>query len=191
MPVDAEAPAFRVWLDGGVGGVGGFGNLASAEGAPGLTGGVGVALGADPARSVGLLLEEREFVTLPNERHVSSIGVLVRWPADDGPFVLPGGAHHHELPWSDWLEEPGGAIAATLPDITHRTGFELGGGWDFAPSAPDSPVARRWRPSLQVSAVVLPDTPGALAYAMARFSIRFDLMEVPSGAGQGARSPDV
>ena len=25
MPVDAEAPAFRVWLDGGIVGVGGFG----------------------------------------------------------------------------------------------------------------------------------------------------------------------
>lgn len=177
-----EAPAFRVWLDGGVLAAGGFGNVPAAEGAPGITGGVGVALGADPSRSVGLLLQEREFVTNLDERHVSSIGVLVRWPADDGPFLLAGGAHHHELPWSTWLADPGGAIAAVRPDITHRTGFEVGGGWDFAPSAPESREARRWRPSLQVSAAMLLDTDGALVYAMARFSMRLGLLEVPPPA---------
>ncbi len=188
----AEAPPFRVWLDGGGVGVGGFGNIDNSEGAPGITGGVGVALGADPSRSFGLLVQEREFVTNFDERHVSSIGVLVRWPADDGPFALAGGAHHHELPWTTWLSDPGGSIAAVRPDITHRTGFELGAGWDFAPFAPDSPEARRWRPSLQVSAMVLPDTEGALVYAMARFSIRLGLLEVqPRPAVQSASSPDV
>jgi hypothetical protein len=182
MPVDAEAPAFRVWLDGGIVGVGGFGNIENAEAAPGITGGVGVALGKDPSQSVGVLLQEREFVTNLDERHVSSIGVLVRWPADDGPFLLAGGAHHHELPWTTWLEDPGGSIAAVRPDITHRPGFEVGAGWDFAPSAPDSPAARRWRPSLQVSTMVLPGTEGALVYAMARFSIRLGLAEVTDTA---------
>jgi hypothetical protein len=174
----AEAPAFRVWLDGGLLAAGGFGTVDGVEGAPGLSGGVGVAFGANPSRSAGLLLQVREFVTNLDERHVSSIGVLVRWPADDGPYLLGGGAHHHELPWTTWLSDPGGSIAAVRPDITHRTGFELGAGWDFAPFAPESREARRWRPTVQVSAAVLPDTDGALVYAMARFSMRLGLLEV-------------
>ncbi|GDX81958.1 hypothetical protein LBMAG42_37690 [Deltaproteobacteria bacterium] len=181
MPIDALAPAFRVWLDGGVVGAVGAGNVPTVEGAPGITGSIGMAFGADPSRNFGLLLQERELVMNLDERHVSSIGVLVRYPADDGPYALLGGIHNHELPLSTWLDDPGGAIAATRPDITHRTGIEFGGGWDFAPAAPDSQVARMFRPTLQVSAGVLPGTDGALVYGMLRASMRLGLVEIKPG----------
>lgn len=89
-----------------------------------------------------------------------------------------GGVHNHELPWSTWLEDPGGSIAATRPDITHRTGVELGGGWDFAPAAPDSSVARTFRPTVQASVAFLPGTEGALVYGLLRVSMRLGLVEI-------------
>ena len=178
MTSEVTAAAFRVWLDGGILGAAGAGNVPAVEGAPGITGGLGIAFGQDPHRNVGLLLQEREFVTGLVDRHVSSIGVLLRYPAADGPYALVGGVHNHELPWSTWLEDPGGSIAATRLDITHRTGVEFGGGWDFSPMAPDSPVASLFRPTLQLSVGVLPGTDGALAYGMLRFSMRLGIMKV-------------
>ncbi len=172
--MDLAAPAFRFWLDGGLVGEGGFGG-APTEGGGGLTGGLGVGLMPDPAVGLALVAQVRELVA--NERHVSSIGVLVRYPADDGPWVGLGGAHHHELPWAQWLDSPGSAIAATHEDITHRTGAELALGYDFAPSAPESSVARMFRPSLQLSGAVLPATDGPLVYVMARATMRLGVKE--------------
>jgi len=43
-----------------------------------------------------LCAQVREFVA--SERHVSSIGVLLRYPVDDRPWVALVGADHHELP---------------------------------------------------------------------------------------------
>ncbi len=172
--MDLAAPAFRFWLDGGVVGEGGLGG-APAEAGAGLTGGLGVGLMPDPARGLALSAQVREFVA--SERHVSSIGVLLRYPADDGPWVGLGGAHHHELPWSEWLDSPGSAIAATHAGITHRTGAELALGYDFAPTAPDSPVARMFRPSLQLSGALLPGSEGPLLYVMARATMRLGVKE--------------
>lgn len=171
------APAFRLWLDGGLAGDLGAGGV-EVEGGFGVTGGVGVALTTDPARGPGILVQAREVVNNLDQRHVSSIGVLARYPADDGPYLALGLAHHHELPWSLYVAAPLPAALATHTGITHRTGAELGVGWDFAPAAPDSAVARRFRPSVQLSGVVLPGTQGPLAYALFRATMRLGLKEL-------------
>ena len=170
------APAFRLWLDGGVVGDVGMGG-APVEGGYGLSGGLGVSLADEPARGVGILLQVREIVTNLDDRHVSSIGILGRYPADDGPFFALGAAHHHELPWSSYLDDPLAGALATHTGITHRTGFELGGGWDFAPGAPESKDSRRFRPSLQLTGVFLPATEGPLAYVLFRAPMRLGLKE--------------
>jgi hypothetical protein len=168
--LDAAISAFHFWLDGGVvGDVGAAGQVAgrgAVEGGFGITGGLGFGFGADLSRGVGLMLQEREFVANLDERHVSSIGILVRYPADDGPWVALGAMHNHELPWSLYLDDPLPAIAAIAPAITHRTGVEAAVGWDFAPTAPDSAVASRFRPSLQLSVATLPASEGPLFYGL-------------------------
>lgn len=173
--MDPAALAFRFWLAGGV--VGSAGVVeAPAEGGFGVTGSLGFAFGKDPSRGVGLLIQERESWQFPPERHVTSIGVLGRYPADDGLWGGLGFAHHHELPWSLYKEEPLEAILAIHPNITHRTGFEVAVGWDFAPAAPDSPVARRFRPSLQLSVITQPATEGPLFYAMLMLTMRVGIL---------------
>ena len=145
------------------------------EAGAGITGGVGFAFGQDPARAVGLLLQVRELVQPSDDRHLSSIGVIARYPGDDGPWFGVGGTHHHELPWSLYKESPVDAALATHVAITHRTGFELVGGWDFAPTAPKSVVASRFRPALQLSMAMLPGTDGPLLYGMLRATMRLGI----------------
>lgn len=62
IPAELLAPAFRVWLDGGIVGAFGAGNVPAVEGAPGITGSIGMAFGADPSHNFGVLLQERELV---------------------------------------------------------------------------------------------------------------------------------
>jgi hypothetical protein len=178
--MDAPLTAFHFWLDGGVVGDFGAGGAPSAggaslEGGYGVTGSLGFGFGSDLSRGVGLLLQERELIANIDERHISSIGILVRWPADDGPWVALGGVHNHELPFSLYLEEPLEAVLAIHEDITHRTGVEAAVGWDFAPTAPDSPVASRWRPSVQLSLATLPGSDGPLLYGMLRATMRLGI----------------
>ena len=172
--MDFTATAFRFWLDGGI--AGDLGVVAyPTEGGAGVTGGLGFGFGEDLSKGVGLELQVRELLQPSDDRHVSSIGVIVRFPADDGPWIGLGGTHHHELPWSLYKEDPVDAALATHVDITHRTGFEVAAGWDFAPTAPNSPVASRFRPALQASVAFLPGTDGPLIYGILRATMRLGI----------------
>lgn len=172
--MDFTATAFRFWLDGGIAGDVGVVGYPTEAGA-GVTGGLGFALGADPAKGVGLLLQVRELLQPSDDRHLSSIGIIARYPADDGPWIGLGGTHNHELPWSLYKEDPVGGALATHLKITHRTGFEVAAGWDFAPTAPQSEIASRFRPAVQLSVAMLPGTDGPLIYGILRATMRLGI----------------
>ncbi len=151
----APGPDRPVWLGATVGGGMGIGTSSAPGG--GAAGLIGVALGKVPGRSVGLEGRVGESLYAGSLRTVGNVDFDVRYPAGSGPYGYVGFAHHHELGVDEALAHVGGAIAATYGGITHRTGFELGGGWDVAPIFPRSAFGSRIRPTLRLGVTVLPD----------------------------------
>lgn len=163
----------RLWLQGAL--VGGVGPATSVSGTGGVVGAIGVALGKDPDRCLALEVRTREMAASAEARVVGGVYGDLRWPAGVGPYALVGFAHHHETPLDEAGEHPVATALATYAGINHRTGFELGAGWDF--SAPyDAPdVLRRLRPTTRLSAVVLPGTPGPPVYVVAEIGLSLGL----------------
>jgi len=152
----AEAGLDRpVWLGAIVDG--GATVSASPSGGAGVAGLIGVSLGKVPSRSLGLEGRVGEAVYASDVRTVGNVNFDVRFPAGSGPWGFVGFAHHHELGIDEAASHVGGAIAATYKGITHRTGFEVGGGWDVAPIFPNSAFGSRIRPTVRVGVTVLPD----------------------------------
>lgn len=116
-----------------------------------------MSLGKAPTRSLGLEGRVGEAVYASDVRTVGNVNFDVRFPAGSGPWAFVGFAHHHELAIDQAIAHPGGAIAATYGGITHRTGFELGAGWDVAPLFPNSSFGSRVRPTVRLGVTVLPD----------------------------------
>ncbi|MFZ5480203.1 MAG: hypothetical protein ACOZNI_25795 [Myxococcota bacterium] len=163
----------RVWLETGFTASAGV-NEATEPGG-GFAGGFGVALGKEPARSFAFVARAREGLSGEDLRHVGNLGFTVRYPADRGPWVAAGLAHNHETPADVALRNPVGTAFAVERGITHRTGFEVGAGWDFAPPFPEHRLSARVLPRVGVSAVVLPDAGGPPVYVVADAGIRFGL----------------
>lgn len=157
-PDAVAAPAVDrpVWL--GATATGGASLGSESSGGGGFAGLIGVSLGKAPARSFGLEARVGEAVYAADLRTVGTVDFDVRFPAGSGPFAFVGFAHNHELAIEESLEHIGGAVTATYTGITHRTGFELGGGWDVAPLFPDSKFGSRVRPSVRLGLTVLPDS---------------------------------
>ena len=151
--------------DGGVGGGGGSGaagSAPSAEGAGsvsgdtlsvlgGASGGLSVRLGPDGKRSAGIVLHVGEGYASNEGRTVGAIDADVRWPSADGPYAFLGFAHRHETTLDLVVAHPVGATLATLPGIEHRTGFEVGGGWDFPTPRAGIRLAERVLPIAQLA----------------------------------------
>lgn len=155
-PAHAETGLDRpVWLGAMVDGGATLG--ASPSGGAGVAGLIGVSLGKAPSRSLGLEGRVGEAVYASDVRTVGNVNFDVRFPAGSGPWGFVGFAHHHELGIDEAVNHVGGAIAATYKGITHRTGFEVGGGWDIAPPFPNSAFGSRIRPTVRVGVTVLPD----------------------------------
>lgn len=166
MPVDA--PPVQVEGQLAIGG-------AVPSGAPlvaGASGGLVVRLGAS-----GFALEAtgRELVAGDPARSVGGLGFDARWPAGPGPHALLGFAHHHEAPLADARAAPIANALGILESITHRTGFEVGAGWDGGPVYTETAFLSRLRPTAQVQVVVLPATGEPLVYAYGSFGIALAL----------------
>ena len=163
----------RVWLEAGLGPAG-----APAEefgGGVSFNGAVAVVLGAHPERAVGLVARGRETTMTADLRQIGSISFLLRYPSDTGPYVHLGFAHNHESPMADFLARPGASFAAVDRAITHRTGFEVGFGYDWAPPFPKHPMTEHLRPRMDVGIVVLPDRGGPPVYVVIEGGLRFGL----------------
>jgi len=161
----------RVWL--GLAYFGGVGTGPDVGGGGGGRAEVGVALGRNPERSLGILAFAREGVATPEFRTLGTVNVLLRFPAGHGLFVVGGFAHHHETEFADFLADPGTTALATNPAIHHRTGFEVGAGYDLGNQWPDNGIASRIRLFASASAVVLPNSVGPPVYVMADLGFRF------------------
>ncbi len=163
----AAPPEYPVWL-------GGFADVGAST-SPGVGGGFGALAGVMIGKgdNHNLALEGRvgEGLYASDVRTVGNIDFDVRYPGDSGPFVYLGFAHHHELSLDEALTHPVGAIAATYSGITHRTGFELGAGWDMATPFPKSSFGARIRPTVRVNAVVLPDGVSPSVYVVGNIGI--------------------
>lgn len=162
----AEAGLDRpVWLGAVVDGGASLGSSPSGGG--GAAGLLGVSLGKVPSRSLGLEGRVGEAVYASDVRTVGNVNFDVRFPAGSGPWGFVGFAHHHELGIDEAITHVGGAIAATYKGITHRTGFEVGGGWDVAPLFPNSSFGSRIRPTVRLGVTVLPDSVSPPVYLTA------------------------
>ncbi len=169
----------RLWLQGAL--AGGVGPDAETSGAGGVVGGIGVALGKDPNRCLALEVRSREMYASADPRIVGGIYGDLRWPAGTGPYLLVGFAHHHETALADAKAHPAATALATWSGINHRTGFEVGAGWDLAAPYDEVEFLRRLRPTMRLAAVVLPGTDGPPVYAVAElgFSLGVGRLTAP------------
>ena len=167
LAVAADDP--RVWLQGAL--VGGVGPAASVSGTGGAAGAIGVALGKHPDRSLALEVRSREMVASADLRVVGGVYGDLRWPAGAGPYALIGFAHHHETPMADAQDHPVATTLATWSGINHRTGFEVGAGWDLPAPYTETDLLRRLRPTFRLAAVVLPGTDGPPVYGLAELGV--------------------
>lgn len=141
----------------------GAGAPATAPLVGGVSGGLVIRLGPGP---LALELTGREVLSGQPARGVGSIGADLRWPAGPGPHVLAGFAHHHEAPLELALEAPLANVLGIQKGITHRTGFEVGAGWDGGPVYRESSLLERLRPTVQGHLIVLPATGDPVVYGV-------------------------
>ena len=167
----AGTPEFPVWFGGLVNADVGVGSPSTTGPGGGVQGFVGAEIGKVPARSFALEGRVGEGVNLNYLRTVGNVDFDVRYPAGNGPFAFVGFAHHHELDIDEASTHVVGTVAATYPGITHRTGFELGVGWDAAPPFPDSSFGSRVRPTARLNVVVLPDGVTPPVYVVANVGV--------------------
>lgn len=171
----------RVWLHGALlGGGGGNPDAGAPSALGGVAGGISARLGPDPKRSVGVVLHVGEGLASNTTRTVGTVDADVRWPAADGPYAFVGFAHHHETAIDLAIAHPVGATLATLPGIEHRTGFELGGGWDLPTPWLGIPFAERIRPVARLAVNVLPGTPGPPVYVFGELGLAVSVGHVDS-----------
>jgi hypothetical protein len=170
-----DAPTqLRAWV--GLGSVGSAGAAEVASIGGGGFGSLGVALGGHPERSLGVEAHVRELVLSAEPMSVGVVTVDLRYPAGTGLYALAGFAHHHEQRWDAMLSDVIGTAAATDERIQHRSGVELGAGWESRPwTRGTANFGNRFRTTAQLSAVILPATPGPSAYAMLEIGIRAGL----------------
>ncbi len=183
-PSPAPVPDARVWIGVGIGG--GVG----ADVTPGGGGGAGFELGArlgrEPRRALAVAVRVRELMMDGPLRNIGNIGVLVQYPTGTGPHLNVGFSHSHESLFADYIAHPVAVTAGIHDTLTHRSGFEIGGGWDFPPPFPKHPVTAGLRPTAALSAFVFPDAGGPHAYVVAEVGARFGLDAV-FGGGQRDR----
>jgi hypothetical protein len=160
----------RYWLTGAV--VGAVGPAEHTSVGGGAMGGFGLAFTRDPRRSLGLEVHSRELFLTEESRSVASIGFRARYPCGTGPFAALGFAHNHEQAWQRAQDHLLATTLATDPQITHRTGIELGVGLDLPPTAPEAEFASRIRFRLAIAEVILPATEGPLAYTFVEVGLR-------------------
>lgn len=171
--VAAPFPEPRVWVGAGLGG--GVG----ADVAPGGGGGAGVEagvrLGKEPRRSLALVARVRESFMSGPVRNIGNIGFDVQYPSGTGPHAQIGFTHSHESLLADYLAHPVAVSAGVHETLTHRTGFGLGGGWDFGAPFPNHRILSGLRPTAAVNALFFPDDGGPHAYVIAEIGVRFGL----------------
>lgn len=147
-------------------------------------GALGVALGPHPERSLGVEVHAREMLLSEEPMGVGVVTVDLRYPAGTGLYALAGFAHHHEQRWAAMLDDVVGTAAATSESIQHRSGVELGAGWESRPwTRHPASFGKRFRTVAQLTAVVLPGTPGPAAYAVVEIGIRAGLARPLPRAG--------
>lgn len=173
----------RVWVGAALGGGVGADELPGGGGSAAVE--VGVRLGREPRRSLGLVAGVREVLISEPVRNIGNIRVLVQYPTGTGPHVQVGFSHSHESLIDDYLAHPVAVTAGVHETLTHRTGFEVGAGWDFAPPFPKHRVTAGLRPTAAVNALVYPDHGGPHAYVLAEVGVRFGLDPLFGGRGGG------
>lgn len=174
----ADPWAPPVWF---IAGVGAEVGLADAPGGGGgVNGGVGVSLAPSARDAVGLEARLREGWVSGETRQIGGIGFIVRYPSRPGPYGFVGFAHHHESAIADALARPVATALGIDDAITHRTGFEVGAGWDFPSPQPDDPVLARVLPRAALTAVVLPDRGGPPVYVLLEGGFRVGVGRLPN-----------
>jgi hypothetical protein len=174
-PVDVATPVedARVWVGAAVGG--GLGADDTPEGGGGAALEVGVRLGREPRRALALVAYVREALMSAPVRNIGNLGVVVQYPTGTGPHVHLGFSHSHESQIEDYLAHPVAVTAGVHASLTHRTGFEVGAGWDFAPPFPKNRYTAGLRPTGALNVLVFPDHGGPHAYVLAEVGVRFGL----------------
>ncbi len=167
----APAADPRVWVGAGLAGGVGVSDVPGGGGGAAVK--VGVALGKDTRRSLGVVAEMRELWMSTEVRNIGNIGLVARYPASGGPYVALGFAHQHEALLADYLARPIPVTAGIDPAIHHRTGFEAGVGWDLSAPFPNSTFGHRFSPTLGLTAMVYPDPGGPPVYVYGELGIRF------------------
>lgn len=167
------APDPRLWIGAGL--AGGAGLHATPGGGGGAGVSIGVGLGPDVRRSVGLVAKVRELWMAEAVRNIGDIGLVARYPASGGPYVALGFAHQHEALLADYLAHPVAVTAGVHEAITHRTGVEVGVGWDLAAPYAGIPFVQRFSPTFGLTALVYPDGGGAPLYVLGEVGLRFGL----------------
>lgn len=164
----------RVWV-----GVGVHGSVGALADAPGGGGGAGVEAGArigkEARRSVALVARVRESVLTGPVRNIGNVEVRVQYPAGTGPHGFLGFSHNHEALAADWLADPVAVSAGVADTLRHRTGFEVGGGWDLPPPYRETAFLARFRPTVSLTAHVFPDEKGPRVYGVAEVGVRLGL----------------
>lgn len=162
---------------GAFGGAGaGAGSGASAVG--GFMAGVNVWIGPQDKNGIALDFQAREGLASDDLRTMGGLYASARWPGRPGPFLSLGFAHHHETSWELAKTDMVGNTIATLPGINHRSGFEVGAGWDPQGPWPTDGMWGHLHPHFQLSAVALPGTDGPPVYVMLEIGGAFGLGKV-------------
>ena len=176
---NAASHEYPVWFGAMVDVGSGVGGGATGSGpGGGFQGFLGAVIGKVPSRSFGLEARVGESVWAGELRTIGNVDFDVRYPAGSGPFAYVGFAHRHELGIDEALTHVVGAIAATYPGITHRTGFEVGGGWDVATPFPNSAFGSRIRPTVRLAVTVLPDAVAPPVYITGNLGITLGIGKV-------------
>lgn len=158
LPLLHAADLPRAWV-----GVGVIAGAGSDGGLGGVAASGGVRL-ADNPMIPAAELHVREGVAGGEPRSVTDLGFDARWPAQPGPHLVLGFAHDHETDLDTALAHPVENALAILPGITHRTGLELGGGWEI-PTRWEG-FAERLRPTLRATAIWFPASDGPPVYGV-------------------------
>ncbi len=151
-------------------------------GAPGTAGGYAVTRWLLTAGRSGFSGEAgiREGLFSGELRTVGSIAFGVRWTHKAGPYARVMFAHHHETPLAVYREDPVGGFVGSADGINHRSGLEVGLGYDW--TIPADGFWRRLGIMVDVSVPILPQTHAQhgvshdpLAYAFGEVGLRLDI----------------
>ena len=168
-PASHVAPAALFSLSGSVAGLNGGGSGAGVAGR----------VIYNPSPRLGVEVGTREAVVVPNDRVTGTILVLGRYKF--GPAYLAAGfAHSHETPLELAKAQPVAATFGGLEGIEHRSGFEVGAGFD----APLSMIGDRWGVTGALTMTAFPDAVGTPLYANAELGLSFDVGTLTRNRGE-------